>query len=91
MDDLYFDIHARGESLRDKTLINNFYKRAILLYGLRTISLSESLNELCDKSKLLLPEKQAGNISKINSEETVAIIDKINAYQWITPTQHKKN
>ena len=33
-------------------------------------------NEVCDRIKFLLQEKQAGNISDISNEEIVAIADK---------------
>ena len=43
MDGRHFDIHARGKSLRDKTLMNIYFnKRAIVASVLRTIFLSDN-------------------------------------------------
>ena len=76
-----------GKSLRDRNLTKNYLrKRAILASGLRTIFLSEKLDGLFDKLKLL----RAGNNSNIFKGEIVAIIDKLLEYKGITPTQHKK-
>ena len=43
----------------------------------KTIFLSSDPDDLCDKLKLLLQEKHAGNNSDIINEEIVAIIDKL--------------
>ena len=40
----------------------------------KTIFLSADPNELCDRLKLLLQEKQAGNSSDIINDEIVVII-----------------
>ena len=55
----------------------------------KTIFLSSDPNELCDRLKLLLQEKQAGNNSDIINEEIV-IIDKLLEYKCITKKQHKQ-
>ena len=91
MDEMHFDIQFRAESLRERTLLKNFYnKRAIFASGLRTLFHSENPNETCDKLQVLLQEKQAGNNSVIINEEMVAIIDKLLEYKCITSTQHIK-
>ena len=55
-----------------------------------TIILSEKLDELCDRLKLILLEKNAGkNSNKIN-EEIVAIVDKLLVYKCISTKQHKQ-
>ena len=51
MDEIHFDKHARGKSVRDKNLIKKYFnKRAILASGLKrsetTIFLPENPNEL---------------------------------------------
>ena len=56
----------------------------------KTIFLSSDPNELCDRIKLLLQEKQAGNNSDIFNDEIVAIIDKLLEYKCITKKQHKQ-
>ena len=42
----------------------------------KTIFLSFDSDELCDRLKLLLQEKQAGNNSDMINQEIVAIVDK---------------
>ena len=54
-----------------------------------TIFLTSDLNELCDRIKLLLQEKQAGNNSSIIDEQIVAIVDKLLEYKCISTKQHK--
>ena len=56
----------------------------------KTIFLSSDPNELCDRLKLLLQEKHAGNNSDIINEEIVAIIDKLLEYKCISKKQHKQ-
>ena len=56
----------------------------------KTIFLSSDPNELCDRLKLLLQEKQAGNNSDVNNEEIVAIVDKLLEYKCISKKQHKQ-
>ena len=91
MDGRHFDIQAWGKSLRDKTHMNiDFNKRAILASVLKTIFLSDNPNELCDKLKLLLQEKRAGNISNIINKKIGARFDKLLQYKCIAPTQYKK-
>ena len=58
---------------------------------LKTIFLSSDPNELCDRLKLLLQEKYAGNNSNINNEEIVAIVDKVLEYKCISKKQHKQS
>ena len=54
----------------------------------KTIILSSDPNELCDRLKLLLQEKHAGNNSDINNDEIVAIVDKLLEYRCISRKQH---
>ena len=56
----------------------------------KTIFLSSDPNELCDRLKILLQEKQAGNNSDIYNDEIVVIIDKLLEYKCIIKKQHKK-
>ena len=60
---------------------------AIMASGVTIIFLSENPNELCDRLKLLLQEKQAGNNSDIINDEIVAIVDKLFEYKCITNKQ----
>ena len=56
----------------------------------KTIFLSSDPDELCDRLKLLLQEKQAGNNSDIINDEIVAIVDKLLEYKCIIKKQHKQ-
>ena len=59
--------------------------------GLRTSFLSENPNELCDKLKLLLLEKRAGNNSNKNKhKEIVALITKLLEHKCVSPSQYEK-
>ena len=64
--EMHFDLKAPGnKSTRDRKLIKLLESPAIMASGITTIFLSENPNELCDRLKLLLQEKQAGNNSDI--------------------------
>ena len=55
-----------------------------------TIFSSSDPNELCDRLKLLLQEKQTGNSFDIINENTVAIVDKLWECKCISKKQHKQ-
>ena len=64
---------------------------AIMASGiLKTIILSSNPDELCDRLKLLLQERHAGNNSDIINNEIVAIVDKLLEYKCISKKQHKQ-
>ena len=50
--------------------------------------LSSDSNELCDRLKLLLQEKQAGNNSDIVIEDIIAIADKLKEYKCKSKRRH---
>ena len=52
--------------------------------------LSSDTNELCDRLKLLLQQKHAGNNSNIINEEIAAIVDKLLEYYCISKKQHEQ-
>ena len=56
----------------------------------KTIFLPSDHDELCERLKLLLQEKNAGNNSEIINEEIVVIVDKLLEYESITKKQHKQ-
>ena len=57
-----FDNKQKGRKRnREKTLISLFKSPAIMASGTSTMFLSFDSNELCDRLKLLLQEKQAGS------------------------------
>ena len=80
-----------NKSARDKTLIKLLNSPAITASGAsKTIFLSSDPNELCDRLKLLLQEKHAGNNSDIINEEIVAKVDKLLEYKCISKKQRKQ-
>ena len=89
-----FDLKAVGNKpTRDRTLIKLLKSPGSIVFAsgvLKTIFLSSDPDELCNRLKLLLQEKLAGNNSEIINEEIVAIIDKLLEYKCISKKQHKQ-
>ena len=54
------------------------------------IILSSDPDELCNRLKLLLQEKQAGNNSDVINEEIIAIADNLIEYKCISKKQHQQ-
>ena len=77
------------KSNRDVSLMKVLKTPAVLASGISTLFLPGNPNELRDRLKLLLQEKQAGNISDIIDEEIVAIADKCLECKCISKKQHK--
>ena len=92
--EMKFDTKALGnKSIRARKLIKLLNSPGLFVSASgvsKTIFLSSNSNELCDKLKLLLQEKQAGNNSDIINQEIVAIIDKLLEYKCISKKQHKQ-
>ena len=90
--EMNYDTKSTGRpSTRHTSIIKILESPAIMASGVsKTIILSSDPNELCDRLKLLLQEKQAGNNSDIINEETVAIVDKLLEYKCISKKQHKQ-
>ena len=92
--EMYFDTKALGnKSTRDRSLIKLLKSPGLMVSASgvsKTIFLSSDANELCDRLKLLLQEKHAGNNSDIINDEIVAIIDKLLEYRCISRKQHKQ-
>ena len=90
--EMNFDERGQGrKSTRDRTLIKLLNSPAIMASGVsKTKFLSSDPNELCDRLKLILQEKQAGNNSDIINEEIVATVDKLLEYKCISKKQHKQ-
>ena len=89
--EMHFDIKAQGnKSSRDRTLIKLLKSPAIIASGISTIFISSDPDELCNRLKLLLQEKHAGNNSDLINDEIVAIIDKLLEYKCISKKQHKQ-
>ena len=92
--EMHFDAKAQGnKSTRDRTLIKLLKTPGLMVSASgvsKTIFLSSDPNELCDRLKLLLQEKQAGNNSDIINDEINAIIDKLLEYKCISRKQHRQ-
>ena len=91
---MHFDLKAPGNKpTRDRKLIKLLNSPGLMVSASgvsKTIFISSDANELCDRLKLLLQEKHAGNNSDIINDEIVAIIDKLLQYKCITKKQHKE-
>ena len=92
--EMHFDLNNPGnKSTRDRKLIKLLNSPGLMVSASgisKTIFLSSDANELCDRLKLLLQEKHAGNNSNIIDQEIVAIVDKLLEYKCITKKQHKQ-
>ena len=70
--EMHFDMKATGnQSIRDRTLLKMLKSPGILVSASgvslshKTIFLSSDFNELCERIKIMLQEKQAGENSEI--------------------------
>ena len=90
--EMNYDIKSTGRpSTRHNSMIRLLDQPAIMASLLsKTIILSSDPNELCDRLKLLLQEKNGGNNSNLIDEEIVAIVDKLLEYKCISKKQHKQ-
>ena len=89
--EMNYDTKSPGRpSISHNSIIKILESPAIMASGVTTIFLSENADELCNRLKLLLQEKHAGNNSDIINEEIVAIVDKLLEYKCITKKQHKQ-
>ena len=93
--ELYFDLKFRGNKFTsDRTLIKLFKSPVLMISASgssNTNFLTWDPDELCDRLKLLLEEKQAGNNSDSINEETFAILDNLLEYKCIAKKQHNQN
>ena len=90
--EINYDTKSTGRpSTRHTSIIKILESPAIMASGIsKTIILSSDPNELCNRLKLLLQEKHAGNNSDLINEEIVAIFDKLLEYKCISKKQHKQ-
>ena len=89
--EMKFNIKQKGrKNPRDGSVIRLLKSPAIMVSGVSTVVLPETPDELCDRSKLLLQEKQAGNNCDISNEEILAIVDKLLDFKCISKKQHKQ-
>ena len=93
--EMHFDMKAacKKKPTRDKTLIKLLKSPGLIVSSSgvsKKIFLSSDPDELCDRLKLLLQEKHAGNNSDLINDEIVAIVDKLLEYKCISKKQHKQ-
>ena len=90
--EMNYDTKSTGRpSTRHTSIIKILESPAIMASGIsKTIFLSSDPDELCERLKLLLQEKNAGNNSEIINEEIVVIVDKLLEYRCINKKQHKQ-
>ena len=92
--EMKFDTKAVGnKSIRDRKLIKSLNSPGLKVSASgisKTIFLSSDPNELCDRIKLFLQEKQGGNNSIIINDEIVAKVAKLLEYKCISKKQHKQ-
>ena len=90
--EMNFNVKQKArKSDRDRSMINLLKSPAIMASGISNIIiLSTDPNELCDRLKLLLQEKQAGNNSNIINDEIVAIVDNLLKYKCMSKKEHKQ-
>ena len=89
--EMNFNIKQKGnKSERDKSIIRLLRSPRIMASGVTTIFLSENADELCNRLKLLLQEKHAGNNSNTIIQEIVSILDKLLEYKCMSKKRHKQ-
>ena len=90
--EMNFNIREKGnKSDRDKSIIRLLRSPKIIASGVsKTIFLSSDPDKLCNRLRLLLQERYAGNNSDIINDEIVAIVDKFLEYKCISKKQHKQ-
>ena len=85
-----FDNKQKGRKTnRNKSLITSPKSPAIMVSVFSAIISPEIPNELCERFKLLLQEKEPGNNSDLIDEEFVAIADKLLEDKSISTKLHK--
>ena len=88
--EINFNIRQIGrKSNRNISLAKLPKSPAIMASAISTKFLPEIFDEMCERLKLLLKEKQAGNNSKSIDEKTTAIVDKLLEYKCISNEKHK--
>ena len=90
--EMNYDTKSPGRpSIRHDSVVKILNSPAIMASGVSNIIiLSSDPNELCDRLRLLLQEKHAGNNSNLINDEIIAIVDKLLKYKCISKKQHKQ-
>ena len=89
-----FDLKAQGrKSTRDITLLKLLKSPGLMVSASgisKTNFLSSDPDELCDRIKLILQEKQAAINSELLDDQIIAIVDKLIQYHCISKKQHQQ-
>ena len=92
--EMNFDVKAPGNKINRERTLMKFPKSPGLMTSdsgtSNTIFLPSNPNELCNRLKWLLQEKQAENNSNIINDEIVAIVYKLLKHKCISEKQHKQ-
>ena len=92
--EMSFYTYALGnKSTPDRTIIKLLESPGLMVSSSgvsKTIFLSSDPDELCNRLKMLLQEKQVGNNSHIINQEIDAIVDKLLEYKCISKKQHEQ-
>ena len=92
--EMNFGVQAQGnESNRNRTLIDLLTSPGLMISASgisNTIILPSDQKDLCDRLKLLLQKKQAGNSCDTTNDEFVVILYKLLQYKCISKKQHKQ-
>ena len=92
--EMNFDLKAKGnKSTRDRTLVKLPISPSLMVSALgvsKSKFYSSDPNELCDRLKFLIQQKQAGNSFNLNNDEIVAFVDKLLRYKCVSAKQHKQ-
>ena len=88
--EMNYDTKSIGRpSVRHNSIVKILNSPAIMASGISNIIiLSSNPDELCNRLRLLLQEKHAGNNSDLINNEIVAIVDKLLLYKCISKKQH---
>ena len=90
--EMNYDTKSIGRpSIRHNSVVKILNSPAIMASGVSNILiLSSEPDELCDRLRLILQEKHAGNNSDLINDEIVAIVDKLLEYKCISKKQHQQ-
>ena len=90
--EMNYDTKSVGRpSVRHDSMVRLLNQPAIMASGISNIIiLSSNPEKLCNRLKLLLQEKHAGNNSDIINDEIVAIVDKLLEYKCISKNNINK-
>ena len=85
---MFFDERASSSrNTRNKYLIRLHKSSGFMASGVSMKLLPEKSNELCDRLKLILRQKQIGNTSDRIDKEVIAIAYKVLKYKCISTKQ----